>query len=162
MAHTQIPMKKHTVGRPPGTATSKPSPTAVERNRGRHISPFWRHFLQMLAPMMVGMIATGAIFLSIVGLKTWDEVTNQYPTQALMAMAVGMSIPMVVWMLIRGMGWKNSYEMAAAMVLPVIPFLCLVWFGITDSAWCGPYCVVTVLAMLALMRYRRSEYATPR
>jgi hypothetical protein len=116
----------------------------------------------MLAAMMVGMIATGAIFLSIVGLKTWDEVTNQYPTQALMAMAVGMSIPMVVWMLTRGMGWKNSYEMAAAMVLPVIPFLCLVWLGITDTAWCGAYCVVTVVAMLALMRYRRSQYAMPR
>jgi hypothetical protein len=34
------------------------------------------------------MLATGASFLSIVGLKTWDEATVQYPTQALLAMAV--------------------------------------------------------------------------
>jgi hypothetical protein len=74
-------------------------------------------------------------------------------------MAVGMTVPMVAWMLFRGMGWKNSYEMAGAMVLPVIPFLCLVWFGITNSAWCGPYCVLMFVTMFALMRHRRSEYS---
>src|SRR3954449_5193480 len=120
---------------------------------------FWRHFWQMLAAMAVGMIVTGAIFLTIVGLKTWDEVTTQYPTQALLAMAAGMTIPMVGWMLYRGMGRRNTFEMAAAMVLPVIPFLLLVWFGITPSAQCGAYCIITVVAMLALMRYRGSEYS---
>src|SRR5664280_1640503 len=112
----------------------------------------------MLAVMVVGMIATGAIFLAIVGLKTWDEVTTQYATQSLLAMAAGMTVPMVAWMVYRGMGWKNSYEMAAAMILPVIPFLCLVWFDVTKSAQCGAYCALTVVAMLALMRYRRSAY----
>ena len=137
-------------------------PAAAEVVHKQHkprISPFWRHFLEMLAAMVVGMIATGAIFVSVVGLKTWDEVTTRYPTQALLAMAVGMSVPMVAWMLYRGMGWRNSSEMAAAMVLPVIPFLCLVWFDITKSAQCGGYCAVTVLAMLGLMRYRRSAYS---
>ncbi len=89
--------------------------------------------------------------------QTWDEVTTQYPTQALLRMAAGMSIPMAAWMLYRGMGWRNSYEMAAAMVLPVIPFLCLVWFNVTKSAQCGAYCASTIVAMLALMRFRRSE-----
>ena len=120
---------------------------------------FWRHFFEMLAAMAVGMAVTVAIFLSIVGLKTWDEITSVYPTQALVAMAVGMTVPMVAWMLYRGMGWRNSYEMALAMVLPAIPFLCLVWFNVTESAACGAYCAVTVVAMLALMRYRRAEYS---
>ena len=44
-----------------------------------------------------------------------------------------MTIPMVAWMLFRGMGRKNAYEMAAAMVLPMIPFLCLVWFGVKGA-----------------------------
>lgn len=126
-----------------------------------HLSPFWRHFLQMMAIMMVGMIAGAAALLTVVGLKTWDEVTTQYGTQALVVMAFGMTVPKVAWMLHRGMGWKNSYEMAAAMVIPVIPFLCLVWFGVTKSALCGPYCAVTILAMLALMFYRRQEYGSP-
>ena len=132
---------------------------SADVHRKHRSSPFWRHYLQMAAVMVVGMIATGAIFLSIVGLKTWDELTFQYPTQALVAMAAGMSIPMVAWMLYRGMGRKNSYEMALAMVLPVIPFLCLVWFGITNSAQCGGYCALTFVTMYALMRYRRSEYS---
>jgi hypothetical protein len=114
----------------------------------------------MLGAMAVGMIATGAIFLSVVGLKTWDEVTFTYPTQALIAMALGMTLPMVGWMLYRGIGMRNSFEMALAMVLPVLPFLYLVWFGVTKSAQCGAYCIVMVIAMYALMRYRRSEYST--
>jgi hypothetical protein len=128
-------------------------------HRTRHMPPFWRHFFQMLAAMVAGMIATGAVFLTVVGLKTWDEVTIQYPTQALTAMAAGMTIPMVAWMLYRGMGRKNSYEMALAMVVPVIPFLCLVWFDVTQGALCGPYCASTVVAMLGLMYYRRNEYS---
>jgi hypothetical protein len=86
----------------------------------------------------------------------------QYPTQALLAMAVGMTIPMVAWMLFRGMGRRNSYEMAAVMVLPVIPFLCLVWFDVTKSAQCAAYCAVMIAAMLGLMFYRKSQYSAPR
>lgn len=109
--------------------------------------------------MVVGMIGTGAIFISVAGLKTWDEVTVQYPTQVLLAMAAGMSIPMMAWMLYRGMGRRNAFEMAAAMVLPVLPFLCLVWFHVGSGAQCGGYCAATIVAMLALMRYRRSHYS---
>jgi hypothetical protein len=132
--------------------------SAVGHHR-RHLSHFWRHYLQMLAVMAAGMIATGAIFVAIVGLKSWDQVTAQYPNQALLAMAPGMTIPMVAWMLYRGMGRRNTYEMTAAMVLPVTPFLCLLWFDVTKSAQCGAYCLVTVVAMYALMRYRRTEYS---
>jgi hypothetical protein len=45
------------------------------------------------------------------------------------------------------------------MIVPVIPFLCLVWFGVTKSAQCGAYCALTVAAMLALMHVRRSVYS---
>src|SRR4029078_7814086 len=118
-----------------------------------HLSPFWRHVMQMLAVMMAGMFVGAAVLVTLVDAKTWDEVTTQYGIQALIVMAVGMTVPMTAWMLHRGMGWKNSYEMAAGMVIPVIPFLCLVWFGGTKSALCGPYCAVSILAMLALMVY---------
>jgi hypothetical protein len=81
---------------------------ASEAHHRRHLPTFW-HFLEMLAAMAVGMIATGAVFLSVVGLKTWEQVTVQDPTQALLAMAVGTTVPMVAWMLFRGMGRRNSY-----------------------------------------------------
>lgn len=124
-----------------------------------HVSPFWRHFLQMLAVMMMGMFAAAAVLVTVVGAKTWDEATTRYGTQALLVMAVGVTVPMTGWMLHRGMGRRNAYEMAAVMVLPVVPFLCLYWFDVTRSAQCGAYCGVSVAAMLALMFYRRGEYS---
>lgn len=108
---------------------------------------------------MCGMIAGAAVLLTVVGLKTWEEVTTQYGTPALLVMAVGMTVPMVSWMIYRGMGRRNTFEMAAVMVIPVVPFLCLYWLGVTKSAQCGGYCAVTILAMLALMFYRRPEYS---
>src|SRR5437867_1215803 len=120
MTQTHTPAK----ARPPTAPAqrrSQPQVRSPQVGHKRRLSPFWRHFLEMLAAMAVGMVATGAIFLSIVGLKTWEEVTIQYPTQALLAMAAGMSIPMMAWMLYRGMGRRNAAEMAAAMILPVIP-----------------------------------------
>jgi hypothetical protein len=113
----------------------------------------------MLAAMVGGMIVTGAVFIAIVGVKSWNDVTLHYPTQALLAMAVGMTVPMVAWMQYRQMGRRNTYEMAAAMILPVVPCLCLVWFDVTKSAECGAYCALTLMTMLALMFYRRSEYS---
>jgi cytochrome bd-type quinol oxidase subunit 2 len=114
----------------------------------------------MLAVMMAGMIASAAVLVTWSGLTTWDEVTTRYGSQALIAMVIGMTVPMVVWMRYRRMGWRNTWEMAAVMALPVIPFLLLFWFDLTKSAQCGGYCVVSVVAMLALMLYRRDEYSS--
>jgi glycerol uptake facilitator-like aquaporin len=123
-----------------------------------HGSRFWRHFLEMILAMVVGMLAAAAIFLSMLGV-TWEEALIQYPVHSLLVVAAGMTVPMVAWMRHRGHGWRSCSEMAAAMVLPVIPFLCLVWFQATTSAQCGAYCISTILAMLGVMLYRRSEYA---
>jgi hypothetical protein len=128
------------------------SPVAGQK---RHLPPFWRHFLEMLAPVSVGMLATGAIFLSIVGSKTWDQVTVQYPPGP------------------AGDGGRDDHPNGGLDALPGNgtperprdrggngpppgPVLCLVWFDITRRAWCGAYCS-TIVAMLVLvvMRYRR-------
>jgi hypothetical protein len=88
----------------------------------------------------------------------WDEALVRYPAQSLLVVAAGMTVPMVAWMRYRGHSGHSCAEMAAAMVVPVIPLLCLVWFGVTKSALCGPYCAATILAMLGVMVYRRGEY----
>ena len=129
-----------------------------DRSVEGRLSPFWRHFLQMLAVMMAGMVASAAVFLTILSMD-WEEATLRHPTASLLVIAAGMTVPMTAWMLHRGMGFRNSLEMAMAMALPVIPFLFLVWFNVTESAQCGGYCVVSIAAMLGLMLYRRSEYS---
>jgi hypothetical protein len=95
---------------------------------------------------------------TVVGM-TWDEATVEHPLASLLVIAAGMTVPMAVWMLHRGMGVRNSLEMAAAMAVPAVPFLCLVWLGVTKSALCGLYCILAVVAMVALMLYRRDEYS---
>ena len=119
---------------------------------------FWRHFGEMILAMGVGMLVGCAIYLTAIGM-TFDEALVRHPITILIVVAIGMTVPMVAWMRHRGHGWRSCSEMAAAMVIPVIPFLCLVWFGVTDSALCGGYCALSVAAMLALMHYRRSEYS---
>ena len=52
------------------------------RSERHHLSPFWRHFLQMLAVMMVGMFVGAAVLVTAVGSKTWDEVTTEYGTHS--------------------------------------------------------------------------------
>ena len=124
----------------------------------RRLSPFRRHFLQMFGVMVAGMVVAAGIFLTIIGM-TWDEATVEHPLASLLVVGAGMTVPMTVWMLHRGMGVRNSAEMAAAMAVPVVPFLCLVWFGVTKGALCGPYCILAVIAMVVLMLYRRDEYS---
>lgn len=128
----------------------------------RHLSPLWRQFLEVLAAMVLGTIATGTSFASVIGLKAYEQVNALYPTQILLAMAAGMSIPVVAWMLVRGMGRRNAAELAAAIVLPVLPFLSLAWFGVTSSAVCWGYRATAVVAVLVLLRYRRATYSMAR
>jgi hypothetical protein len=112
----------------------------------------------MLGAMAIGMLAGAAVFLSIVQV-TWDEALLRYPVQALLVMAVSMTVPMLAWMRYRGHSWRDSLEMASAMVLPVIPFVLLVAFDVTKGSFCQLYCLATVLAMLGVMFYRRDEYS---
>jgi len=99
------------------TQLQAPESPAQQAIHQRRVPPFWRHFFQMLGAMAVGMIVTGAIFLSLVGFKTWDQVTVKYPAQALLAVAVGMTVPMAAWMSYRHMGRRNTYEMSAVMLM---------------------------------------------
>jgi hypothetical protein len=131
------------------------------RHRVR-ISPFWRHFLEMFAAMMIGMAAGKPIFLAITGLSSASEAGRLYPAQSVLAMAVSMTVPMVAWMLFRGHGRRNSAEMAAAMLVPAIPFIILCSLDVLAGGTAnGIYMVLSTLAMLALMLYRRAVYSMP-
>ena len=124
---------------------------------------FWRHFLEMFGIMLVGMFVAAIVFMTmlniaVAGEVTWEEALVDYPAHALLAIAFGMSVPMIPWMLHRGHSRRSAYEMAAVMGIPVIPFVCLALFDVVDGAQCGLYCLVGIVAMLALMIYRRDAY----
>ena len=111
----------------------------------------------VFAAMMVGMVASAAVFLTAVG-TTVDEGLRQYPAQFVLVQVFGMTVAMVAWMRCRGHGWRSCSEMAAAMVAPAIPLICLRLTDVISGPVCGLYCAASVLAMVLVMYYRRSEY----
>lgn len=124
---------------------------------------FARHYLEMAAIMGIGMLAAAFVFMVILNLAvegdvTWEQALLDYPAHALLAIAIGMSVPMIPWMRHRGHSRRSAYEMALVMAVPVIPFVCLVLFDVVKGAQCGFYCGVGFVAMLALMIYRRDQY----
>jgi hypothetical protein len=134
----------------------------VTIKRKVRIPPFWLHLVEMVAAMGVGMAAGMRVYVAVAGLSSTDQAYRLYPAQSVSAMAISMTLPMIGWMLLRGHGRRNSAEMAAAMLLPAIPFVILcslhVLMGGTSA---GVYMVLSTLAMISLMVYRRDAYSMP-
>ena len=110
----------------------------AERSLG-HIGgggTFVRHLLEMVAAMMVGMMASAAIFLSAVGM-TADAALRRHAVLFVVVQAVGMTVAMIAWMRYRGHAWRGCSEMAAAMVVPAIPLIGLRLAGVINGPICG-------------------------
>ena len=122
-----------------------------------HAHGFVRHLLEMGLAMMVGMIVSATIFLSAVGM-TAAEAMREHAVLFVILQAVGMTVAMVAWMRHRRHNWRSSSEMAAAMVAPAVPLICLRLLDVISGPICGLYCLVTFVAMAVLMLYRRSDY----
>ena len=120
---------------------------------------FARHYAEMLVAMFLGMgvliMPLGAA-LSLVGMSLHD-------TDALMisGMALTMTAPMVAWMRYRGHAWPACTGMTAAMVIPTLGVLALLWSGLVEDV--GPLLViehvVMLPSMLVAMLLRRDEYS---
>ena len=162
MARTHTPTRSN-ISRPEQRqqiSTAHPNPVAIRRKV--RISPFWLHFLEMFAAMWIGMAAGRPVILAITGLSSTDQAYRLYPWQSVLSMALSMTVPMVAWMLFRGHGWRNSAEMAAAMLVPAIPFIILCSLHVLGGGPAnGVYMMLSTLAMIGLMVYRRDVYSIP-
>jgi hypothetical protein len=122
-----------------------------------HRFHFFRHLLEMALAMMVGMVASAGVFLSAVGM-TADQALRRHAVLFVVVQAFGMTVAMVAWMRHRGHTWRSCSEMAAAMVVPTIPLICLRLLDVISGPICSVYCVSTVVAMVLVMLYRRRDY----
>ena len=129
---------------------------------------FVRHLGEMVAAMVVGMMV-GATVLAVVFTTllassvsgmTQREVFNQFAVLICLVVAIGMTATMVAWMRYRGMEWRPVFEMAAAMIVPLIPIFGLLAFQLIPGAEaCGLYCAAMVPAMVLVMLFRFDLYA---
>ena len=115
---------------------------------------FIRHYVEMLIAMFVGMgVFAGA------GAAVGFEVEGM--ELRLLWMAFTMSVGMVVWMRYRGHGWAACGEMTAAMFVPSLAAIVLLWIGLVEDegALLTIQHVGMLPAMLVAMLLRRDEYS---
>jgi hypothetical protein len=120
---------------------------------------FVRHLLEMTLAMVAGMMVSGAVFLSAVGM-TADQALRRHAVLFVVVQAFGMTVAMVAWMRHRGHAWRSCSEMGAAMVAPAIPLILLRLVGTISGPICGAYCALGVVAMVLVMVHRRSDYGS--
>jgi hypothetical protein len=124
---------------------------------------FLRHVLEMTVAMVLGMVVLGMAFrqLHIALFGTgFDDAWHKHTELAVFAMAFNMTLPMMAWMHHRGHSWERGGEMAAAMFLPALPLLVLLWLGLMSAHWVLPLQMLLMLpSMILAMLYRGDEYA---
>lgn len=145
--------------------THKPLAGTGERHASkRHAGHGWwhfvRHYLEMVAAMVVGMVVLGGAVQAAVAAAGLTYSAATHPELAALEMAVDMSVGMVLWMRYRGHGWASTLEMTAAMFVPALALFPLLWLGALsgESLVMLTHVLMLPLMLLAMLR-RRGEYA---
>jgi hypothetical protein len=141
-------------------STSRDTGTAVAVGRRARFLHFGLHFVEMFAAMGVGMAVGMPIYRAVAGISSAEQY-RLHPVPSVSAMALTMALPMAAWMLVRGHGWRNSAEMAAAMIVPAIPFIVLAGLHLISGTACRAYMPLSIVAMIGLMIYRWDMYSMP-
>jgi hypothetical protein len=135
------------------TIGSEPSRRTARRN-------LVRHFLEMVAAMIVGMAVLGACVRVICAALGQSDFYINHDGLRAAVMAANMTIGMAVWMRHRGHGWEAIAEMGGAMVVPLVVLIGPFWAGVlSGEALIGWMHVLMLPAMVIAMRHRRDEYA---
>lgn len=118
--------------------------------------PFIRHYLEMLAAMMAGMLVLGPLGMIAAGSLGWSQAFERTEPMAL-AMATEMSVGMVAWMRFRGHGWGPALEMCLAMFVPFLVLFVPYWLGVIGEGAVMVLGHVLMLPAMALVMLRRPE-----
>jgi cytochrome bd-type quinol oxidase subunit 2 len=120
----------------------------------RHLA---RHLIEMFLAMMAGMVVGGFLLVTAIGTSV-SEARREHAVAWVIVMAFDMAVPMVAVMLYRGHSRRSAGEMAAAMIVPALPIVALQLSHAVGGEVGRSYMPVSMLAMIALVIYRRSEY----
>jgi flagellar biosynthetic protein FliP len=142
--------------RTPRAQTGSRHPAHAATGHGWRRLP--RHYLEMVAAMLVGMVVLGAAVRGMVALAGLQYPT-QYPELAALEMAFTMSAGMVVWMRHRGHRWASTLEIAGAMFAPAVALFPLLWLGVIagDAMLVLEHLAMFPLMCLVMLRLR-AEY----
>ncbi|GLW62673.1 hypothetical protein Arub01_09170 [Actinomadura rubrobrunea] len=126
---------------------------------GHGMRHFVRHYLEMAAAMLAGMVVLGAAVRGAVALAGGAYSMTTHPELVTLEMAIDMSAGMALWMRLRGHGWASTLEMCGAMFAPAVALIPLLWL---DAVGAGALMTLEHVAMFVLMLVvmlrRRGEY----
>lgn len=120
---------------------------------------FARHLVEMFLAMMAGMMVGAFLLATAVGTSV-SETRREHAVAWVVVMAFDMTVPMVAVMLYRGHSRRSASEMAAAMIVPALPIVALQLTHVVSGQVGRAYMPVSMVAMIALIVYRRREYRT--
>ena len=139
--------------------SSGTSATEVVARRNRPAWTFTRHYLEMVAAMLLGMATLYPVTQLLVGEGVGTAWLRRPDIDALV-MATAMTVPMVAWMRLRRHHWLPVVEMSAAMYAGFgVMFPWLWWGGLSEMGLMMGGHVLMPLFMLGAMLARRNEYA---
>jgi hypothetical protein len=124
--------------------------TETTRTTTRKLARFTGHYAEMVAAMIIGMVALGPL---------WPSAWLERADVGALLMATDMTVAMVLAMALRRHAWPRIAEMAAAMYLPFVALLVPYWLGaLSGTALMVAGHVIMFPLMLAAMVWRRAEY----
>jgi hypothetical protein len=119
---------------------------------------FLMHFGEMALAMILGMFALGILNNMILVPRGFH--LSGVPELYTLVMAFAMTVPMVLWMWVRGHCWRHSVEMSAAMFVPAAVCIAVCSLGLLPrTAMLSWYHLLMWVAMLGVMLFRWNDYA---
>jgi peptidoglycan/LPS O-acetylase OafA/YrhL len=120
---------------------------------------FFQHYLEMIAVMLVAMLALGGVVSLVFGLLGHSNLLHYAGLRAFV-MTANMTIGMTIWMRFRGHGWASTVEMDGAMVLPIVLLIGPYWAGVLSAgALLAAMHALMLPFMFVVMLRRYNEYA---
>jgi hypothetical protein len=125
----------------------------------RRTGRFLVHFVEMCMAMCVGAIVLSLIFFEGAALLGYTSLPQRFPELSTLVVAFNLSVPMAIWMRIRGHDWRPTLEMSGATMAVGLLLIAAYWAGIIPKGdlleWqTGLACPV----MLAVMLVRLDMY----
>lgn len=137
-----------------GTSQSADGPAVrVLRPAGR----FALHLAEMCMVMCAGAVVLSVAFFGGAALFGYDDLPRTAPELSVLAIAVNLSLPMLLWMRFRGMGWRPTLEMSGSTMVVGLLLIAAYWLDAVarDSLveiQTGLACPVMIAVMLARFR----------
>lgn len=139
---------------------NSPVVTEPPKRKRRRWGRFARHFVEMLLALSFGMFVFGGALHAALAVAGVEYTMARFPSLVLLDMGVTMMLGTAAWMYIRRHRPAAVLEMSAAMLVPAVVVIPLVWLGAmsTGTAMLVEHVALLPLILGAMLR-RLDEYA---